>query len=348
MRGAGAAALLTVLATGCGGEPTPDQSRMRAAAGMAALDGWYFGSLGQWTEHWWNSANSLTVLVDYTARTGDATFRPHVAEVYDKNQAKQFLNDYYDDEGWWALAWIAAYDLAADPRYLAAAKTIFTDMAAGWDATCNGGIWWDKAKTYKNAISNALFLEVAARLHARTSGDAGPGSYLDWAQREWAWLQASGILDGGDMVNDGVDMTCKPLAPPQLWTYNAGVLAGGLAALGELDRAAAVADAARAHFSDGDGVLHEKCEPTCDADAVQFKGIFVRNLAALDALRPTPAWEAVIATNAAAVWDKDRAGPGGSATDENSFGLVWSGPFDSADPVRQTSALDVLVAAVQR
>src|SRR5581483_9133810 len=110
-----------------------------------------------------------------------------IAGTFDRHARGQFLNDYYDDEGWWALTWIRAYDLTGDARYLDAAKFLFKDMAAGWDDHCGGGIWWNKERRYKNAIANELFLLAAARLHQRTPDDRGPGSYLDWARREWRW-----------------------------------------------------------------------------------------------------------------------------------------------------------------
>ena len=46
-----------------------------------------------------------------------------------------FLNDYYDDEGWWANAWIRAYDLTGNTNFLNMAKTIFSDLTTGWDST---------------------------------------------------------------------------------------------------------------------------------------------------------------------------------------------------------------------
>lgn len=39
-----------------------------------------------------------------------------------------FLNNYYDDEAWWALAWIRAFDVANKAEYLEAAVDIFDDM----------------------------------------------------------------------------------------------------------------------------------------------------------------------------------------------------------------------------
>lgn len=62
-----------------------------------------------------------------------------------------FINNYYDDEGWWALAWVRAYDVTGITEYLDMAESIFADMQGGVNGTCGGGIWWSKDKKYKNA-----------------------------------------------------------------------------------------------------------------------------------------------------------------------------------------------------
>jgi predicted alpha-1,6-mannanase (GH76 family) len=80
----------------------------------------------------------------------------------------------YDDEAWWALAWMRAYDLTGNDKYLAMSVTIYNDMTNAWDDTCNGGIYWAKNHKdpggngpYKNAIANELFLAVTAGLCRR-------------------------------------------------------------------------------------------------------------------------------------------------------------------------------------
>lgn len=62
-----------------------------------------------------------------------------------------FINNYYDDEGWWALAWVKAYDVTGNAQYLDMAESIFADMQGGVNGTCGGGIWWSKDRKYKNA-----------------------------------------------------------------------------------------------------------------------------------------------------------------------------------------------------
>ena len=336
--------------------PLARDFRAYAAAGVAALQQWYNRSSGLWeTTGWWNAANALNAVIQYTQRTGDNTYRDVIETTFTAAQDMHpgFINDYYDDNAWWALTWIAAYDLTCDTRYLETARTIFATNTTGWDDVCRGGVWRNVSKRYKNAIANELFLTLAARLHQR--GDRHHGSYRAWAIKEWKWFAASGLINGLGLVNDGLTPACENNGGTT-WTYNQGVILGGLMALHEitsdrayLNRAEVIADAALRYLTSPaeasagpPGVLVEPCEQTgtgCDGDQTQFKGIFTRNLYDLYTRTGRPAYRAFILNNARSIWDNNR-------NTDNQFGLRWTGPFDKADASRQSSALDALNAAV--
>jgi predicted alpha-1,6-mannanase (GH76 family) len=331
--------------------PAKQTSYLRQATdGIHTLQSWYVLNTGLYeTTGWWNSANAITVLADYARLSNSREYQPVFTNTFQQAQkiSKGFLNNYYDDEGWWALAWIDVYDLTQQQSYLSMAASIFTDMAKGWDSTCSGGIWWSKDRKYKNAIANELFLSVAAHLAARASDPGKRAEYITWAQKEWEWFANSGMINAQHLINDGLDFaTCKNNGKTA-WTYNQGVILGGLA---ELNRVApnparvaiaqSIATAALTHLTDSNGILHDTCEPKCGADGIQFKGIFVRNLAYLNNAYPDPSYGKFIETNAESIW-KNSQGP------NHQFGQVWSGPFDAGQAGSQSSALDAIVAATQ-
>ena len=326
----------------------------RAAAAIRALQRWYVpraGLLsllrpnGLWkSTGWWQAANALTAVIRYTRHTGDMAHEGIIATTFTaaRRQHADFVNWFFDDSAWWALAWVAAYDLTSEDKYLAAARTIFAHNLGGWDGTCGGGVWWNKERTYKNAITNELFLTLAAQLHQRTPGDQ---EYLAWAMRSWEWLHGSGMIGQGGLVNDGLTADCANNGGTT-WTYNQGVILGGLAALYQitddpayLRQGEVIADATLNKLTGPTGILTEPCEASgCNSDQTQFKGIFVRNLHEFFQHSGTPAYRAFLLANADSVWDNDR-----NAADQ--FGLRWAGPFDRADASRQSSALEVLTAA---
>ena len=349
------------------GPANQKEALQRASAGMEALQRWYEPSTGLYrTTGWWNSANAVTVFVDFLRASGSPqdtsllrnTFRrAQIAVPKDRRTDIKrertgfpgFVNRYYDDEGWWALAWIDAYDLAGDRRYLAMAQSIFADMAGGWDSTCGGGIWWSKDRTYKNAIANELFFSVAAHLalRARPPGHARP--YRSWADQEWQWFQQSGMINADHLINDGLILDpatglCHNNGKTT-WTYNQGVILGALAEhavathdTGFLLPAREIASAAIDRLTGDHGILHDTCEPQCGEDGVQFKGIFVRNLAALNRMVDDAHYTDFIANNAQSIWTADQ-------TPDHQFGVVWSGPPSSLGAAAQVSAVDALLAA---
>ncbi|KAI0392049.1 glycoside hydrolase family 76 protein [Xylariaceae sp. FL0594] len=353
-----------------------------AVTAIKTLQGWYNQGTGLWdTTGWWNSANCLTVLADYAVLNPDSanalnipsiiqntylnaqktTFRTMKlidstglpVSTYVKVSGDQalstrgfanFLNDYYDDEGWWALALIRTHDVnqfnLGVPKFLSAATTIFEDMKKG-QSPC-GGIYWSKVGDYTNAIANELYLKVAASLANRIPEKKD--YYLDIAKAEWAWFKNSGMINGDNLINDGLNEQCKSNGG-NTWTYNQGVILGGLVELSKatgdksyLDEAATIATAAITHLT-RDGVLYEGCEPNCGADGAQFKGIFVRNLRELQQSAPRDEFKNFLLKNADTIWASDR-------DDGNHLGVTWPGPYATADAGSHSSAMDALVAAL--
>ncbi len=324
---------------------------------MMALQGMYNPSTGQWLHAlWWQQATAMETTIDYSLLTHTTTYTADIAITFDHNKSNNFFDNFYDDEGWWAITWIKAYDLTHSINYLNMARVIFNDMANGWDSTCNGGIWWSKDKTYKNAITNELFLQVALRLHQRTPDDTVGGgggtqqtSYIDWAIKDWRWFKMSGMINSSNLINDGLDSgTCQNNGQ-NTWTYNQGVILGALTDLYKsthnrsyLSQAEAIANANDETNIDDNGVLYEKgCESdnSCGQDAPQFKGIYIKNLYYLYQSDHKRAYRNFMIKNAEAIWAHDR-------DPENNLGLHWDGPFDTVQARRQSPAIDAFNAAI--
>jgi len=348
-----------------------------AVTAANTLQTFYNHTSGLWsTTGWWNSANCVTALADLTKVDNDISIVtgavwPNTfvqAQKYNLNQLRTvpgatmstnyyssaqtetvqpngFLNSFYDDEGWWALAWISVYDLTKESQYLDAAVNIFNDMAStGYNATC-GGIWWNKSHSANVAIANELFMSVAAHLANRAPNAQ---YYLSWAMRQWTWFQDSGLINSNYNINDGLNLTTCQNNNSTVWSYNQGVILGALVELNTaapntsyLSVAQSIASAAIAKLSDANGILHDPYEPNLGADGGQFKGIFVRNLQILQQATGNSEYRAYLESNAQSIWTNGRN------QTTNMIGPVWSGPPYSnlSSAATQSSGLDALVGA---
>jgi predicted alpha-1,6-mannanase (GH76 family)/lysophospholipase L1-like esterase len=292
----------------------------------------------------WTKGPTLDAIINTYERTGDPKYRTLIDQSLQYGRGWRSGDSskvYHDDSGWYANAWLRAYDVTGDEAFLVEAKAIFSDMSKAWDGTCGGGLWWTSEKTYKNAITNELFLLAAARLARRAPNGTGPGSYQDWALKEFDWfVNRSGMVNAQGLVNDGLTTaTCKNNGQAT-WSYNQGVILGGLTELwrlngdrGYLAHAERIAEATISRMAYADGVLRDACDPNgCGGDALIFKGMFAQGLARLyNADRGNkPQYGDYLNLNADSVWNHSRNA-------QNGLGVNWAGPVGTPTPSSQAA-----------
>lgn len=329
------------------GDPAAtDPVDSRGTAAAAALMSQYDQDTGLFEDGWWTSANALTAIIDNLRDTGDRRYEYAISRTHDLNiDARQgdFTNDYLDDTGWWGLAWVAAYDVTGERRYLDTARADAEHMFDNWTDQCGGGVMWNRKKDYKNAITNELFLQLNAALHNRVPDDT---TYLNRALGEWDWFRDSGMINPSHMVNDGLDDDCGNNGQTT-WTYNQGVILGGLTELyratgdeGLLDTARSLADASTTSADlHADGILREPGETDrCTGDDPSFKGAYVRGLGALDEQLSDHPYGRYLDRQADAAYTADR-------DERNMYGPHWNGPWVASGHRCQHSAVDLLNAA---
>jgi hypothetical protein len=334
--------------------PTTD----RAAAAADVLAYGYRTDTAWWPSSWWNSAVAATSLADWMKRSGRTDYRWLVDRTYEQNKGVMpagqkstdpiegdFISRAIDDAAWWGLAWISAYDLTGDPKYLTEATIIGNYVNQYWDtSSCGGGVWWNRERTYKNSVTIGLYIRLAASLHNRIAGDT---TWRSRAVTGWNWFTNSGLINSAGLVNDGLNGCANNGGT--VWSYNQGLAIGAgvevYRATGDvnaLSTARRLADAAMSNTAlTQNGILTEACDAagqTCDDNAKQFKGIFAKYLGDLADVTGAASYRTYLTTQADSIWNSDR-------DSLNRIGERWSGAAGAQDWRTEASGLEALTAA---
>lgn len=125
-------------------------------------------------------------------------------------------------------------EISSSPPWLDFARNVFDAQAARWDdSSCGGGLRWqifafNRGYDYKNAISQATFFQLSARLAKYT----GNQTYVEWAEKVWDWSKSAGLVATDYKVFDGTVTisNCSEISKLQ-WTYTAGAFLYGSAVM---------------------------------------------------------------------------------------------------------------------
>ena len=217
-------------------------------------------------------------------------------------------NAYFDDAGWWGVAYLDAYRATGNTRWLwDAGKALSYINRYAWDSK-NGGMWWDTGKDYKTSEPLAAATLIAAtlyRIQHKQYFFQLATKYLAWADANTRNWQAGGLY--GRNATDGTVMD-----------YVEGMMIDAHVQLcvatkqqSYCQQAESIAEASLAHFPQ----LHPW---TPEPDTIYLKGML--DLYAVD---KDPTWYALAYENAESAKDDARDDTGWWSKD-------WWG--DWADP----------------
>ncbi len=105
---------------------------------------------------------------------------------------------WFDDNGWWGLAFIEAYRATGSHRLLLDAERALRYIAAaGWDPAA-GGIWWNTEHPFKSGPALASDTLLAVLIYQQTHSSFALGQ----AQRFLAWANTSGMSAASGLEAD--------------------------------------------------------------------------------------------------------------------------------------------------
>jgi len=244
------------------------------------------GLRGTW--HYWWQAHYLDAVVDAglrDLRTADrAGAEQHAARgdrllktIRLRNRVR-WVNDFYDDMAWLALAsgrLQVLHDLigrtAHGRRLRSASRHLTEQLRSAHTDDVGGGLFWSRDRDFKNSPATG-----PAALHLARLGDTDEARRLvDWLYTR-LWSAESGLVLDGIRLRGGEEVLV-----PDVWSYNQGTVLGALVTLGDeqsLARAAALVASVDARLTTeiaGERVLRTHG----GGDGGLFTGILVRYLA---------------------------------------------------------------------
>lgn len=121
--------------------------------------------------------------VELIGRGAERYWNPAFKGYWFLPEQRPHAEAYFDDNGWWALAFFDAYTATRDHRFLRDTVRAFHFIAtAGW-AKHGGGIWWDTRHRRKTIEPLAAEVLAGAELYGATHNR----SYLRESLRLLAW-----------------------------------------------------------------------------------------------------------------------------------------------------------------
>jgi Glycosyl hydrolase family 76 len=226
---------------------------------------------------------------------------------------------WFDDNGWWGLAFVNAYRATGARRYLTDAERALRYIAAvGWDPQ-GGGIWWNTDHPYKAGEALASGTLLATLLYRETGSQfalAQASRFLEWANTT-GFSVANQLYAASDVNPTPIDYIEAPLI------YAQAVLCRATSTPGDCQRAELLKATALQRFGS-----------SLDFSP-QYDAIYLQWMLALYSLEGDPNLYALAAGNAHDAETRARGG-------EGLYLLSWNGevlpPQDALPGMLQTQA----------
>jgi hypothetical protein len=145
-------------------------------------------------------------------RYWDRALSPHGGYApYPGDRGK--VRAWFDDNGWWGLAFFDAFRATHGRRWLGDAARAFNyGVAAGWDRS-GGGLWWNTSHPYKAGEALASHALLGAELYRATHKRlylANVQKYIAWADRR-LWSDRDGLYARSDRDSTPMPYVNGPL-----------------------------------------------------------------------------------------------------------------------------------------